>query len=52
MCGIFAVFGIKGTYDEVRGLAYSLSKRQRHRGPDQSGVVVLVILDDIVSVSF
>lgn len=41
MCGIFAVFNIRGTYEEVRAKAYALSKRQRHRGMDNSGLVMI-----------
>lgn len=40
MCGIFAAFNIRGTYDEARALAYKLSRRQRHRGPDRSGLLI------------
>lgn len=48
MCGIFAVFAKKDTVNvkkhgkrlrTLRELAYSLSGRQRHRGPDHTGVV-------------
>ncbi|CAD8049931.1 unnamed protein product [Paramecium primaurelia] len=41
MCGILAIFNIKGTYIEVRTLAYDLSKRQRHRGPDRSRIIII-----------
>ncbi|CAD8048539.1 unnamed protein product [Paramecium sonneborni] len=41
MCGILAIFNIKGTYIEVRTLAYNLSKRQRHRGPDRSRIIII-----------
>lgn len=34
MCGILALFNVRGTYDEVRAKGYMLSGRQRHRGPD------------------
>jgi len=44
MCGILAIFNIKGTYIEVRTIAYNLSKRQRHRGPDRSNIVIIVII--------
>lgn len=41
MCGIFAVFNIRGSYEEVRSKAYALSRRQRHRGMDKSGLVII-----------
>ncbi|CAK90742.1 unnamed protein product (macronuclear) [Paramecium tetraurelia] len=41
MCGILAIFNIKGIYYEVRTLAYNLSKRQRHRGPDKSRIIII-----------
>jgi len=43
MCGIFAVFNIRGTYEKVRARVYKLSKRQRHRGPDKSGLVIIEV---------
>lgn len=48
MCGIFAVFAKNGTlnlknygkrFRTPRELAYTLSGRQRHRGPDHTGVI-------------
>lgn len=40
MCGIFALFGNQSTGDiaEQRNKFIELSKRQRHRGPDWSGI--------------
>ena len=40
MCSIFGIFGLQPG-DDLRGLrrqALELSQRQRHRGPDWSGV--------------
>ncbi len=42
MCGILAIFGIKGQAHEVRAHARALQKKLRHRGPDWSGTVVFV----------
>lgn len=39
MCGIFAVISKKEPCKNVRELAYEHSRRQRHRGPDYTGVV-------------
>ena len=39
MCGIFAIFNIKGTSSETRALAIRLLKRLRHRGPEYTGIV-------------
>lgn len=48
MCGIFAVFAINGSinmkndgkrFRTLRERAYTLSGRQRHRGPDHTGVI-------------
>eukprot|EP01100_Stratorugosa_tubuloviscum_P014354 TRINITY_DN763_c0_g6_i1.p1 TRINITY_DN763_c0_g6~~TRINITY_DN763_c0_g6_i1.p1 ORF type:complete len:547 (-),score=288.65 TRINITY_DN763_c0_g6_i1:85-1725(-) len=42
MCGILAVFGFPGVYDalEFHEFVRKLSKKQQHRGPDWSGVIV------------
>ena len=42
MCGIFGIFGIKGDIIEIRKLAVRLSRRMRHRGPDHSGIEIIV----------
>ncbi len=38
MCSILGIFGIQGDAKPLRELALKLSKRQRHRGPDWSGI--------------
>ena len=38
MCGILAIFGIKGDPVAIRKRAVRLSRRQKHRGPDESGI--------------
>ena len=38
MCGIFAVFGIKGDYTQCRKKVNKLMKRLLHRGPDSTGL--------------
>lgn len=38
MCGILGIFDIKGEAQRLRPLALRLSRRQRHRGPDWSGL--------------
>ena len=38
MCGIFAVFNIKGNYSRVRSIVVKMLKRIIHRGPDSTGV--------------
>ena len=38
MCSIFAVLGIHGDHEATYRQALEMSKRQRHRGPDWSGV--------------
>jgi asparagine synthetase B (glutamine-hydrolysing) len=43
MCGILFIFGLEGDERSVRKLACSLTRRQRHRGPDQSGFHMFVI---------
>lgn len=39
MCAILGIFDLTTDPGELRTLALALSKRQRHRGPDWSGVV-------------
>ncbi|KAH8372206.1 hypothetical protein KR093_010594 [Drosophila rubida] len=51
MCGIFAIFSsdgqpigtqtLEGSKHSLRELAYRQSGRQRHRGPDSTGVIVI-----------
>ncbi|KAH8390726.1 hypothetical protein KR215_011570 [Drosophila sulfurigaster] len=51
MCGIFAIFSsdgepigaqtLEGSKHSLRELAYRQSGRQRHRGPDSTGVVIV-----------
>ncbi len=38
MCGIIGVFDLKKKADELRGQALGMSRKQRHRGPDWSGI--------------
>jgi asparagine synthase (glutamine-hydrolysing) len=38
MCGIVGVFDLKKTAEELRPQALDMSRRQRHRGPDWSGI--------------
>ncbi len=38
MCGIFAIFNLKGSYLERRAMAVRLLKRLRHRGPEYTGI--------------
>ena len=38
MCSILGLFDPRGGAAELRDLAVKLSRRQRHRGPDWSGV--------------
>ena len=38
MCSILGIFDIRTDAQALRELALRLSKRQRHRGPDWSGV--------------
>ncbi len=38
MCSITAILNSDATADELRAAALTISKRQRHRGPDWSGV--------------
>jgi asparagine synthase (glutamine-hydrolysing) len=38
MCGIVGIFDLKRNRDELRSQALEMSKKQRHRGPDWSGI--------------
>ncbi len=38
MCGILGVFDLKTASEELRPQALQMSKKQRHRGPDWSGI--------------
>ena len=38
MCSILGILELKTDPQEARALALRLSKRQRHRGPDWSGI--------------
>lgn len=38
MCGITAIFNIKGDVSALRRKALDMSKKIRHRGPDWSGI--------------
>jgi len=38
MCGIFAIFGIKGNYIEKRKIMVKHLKRLLHRGPEYTGI--------------
>ena len=38
MCSILGIFGFHGNLPELRALALRLSRLQRHRGPDWSGI--------------
>jgi asparagine synthase (glutamine-hydrolysing) len=38
MCGVLAILDLKSNPADLRHLALKLSRRQRHRGPDWSGV--------------
>jgi asparagine synthase (glutamine-hydrolysing) len=40
MCGIVGIFELKTTAEELRPRALQMSGRQRHRGPDWSGIFV------------
>jgi asparagine synthase (glutamine-hydrolysing) len=40
MCGITAIFNIRGEAESLRKQALTMSKRIRHRGPDWSGIYV------------
>lgn len=45
MCGIFAIFNLTQPAESLRPMALRQSRKQRHRGPDWSGVA---IRDDMV----
>ena len=38
MCGIVAVFDIKGNPELLRNRVLAMSRKLRHRGPDWSGI--------------
>lgn len=38
MCGILGIFDLKKPADDLRSQALSMSRKQRHRGPDWSGI--------------
>ncbi|MCE3283050.1 MAG: asnB, partial [Chitinophagaceae bacterium] len=38
MCGIVGIFDLKSKAEDLRGQALQMSKKQRHRGPDWSGI--------------
>lgn len=38
MCGIVGIFDLKKNSDELREQALQMSRKQRHRGPDWSGI--------------
>ncbi|MDQ6756456.1 MAG: asparagine synthase B, partial [Bacteroidota bacterium] len=38
MCGIIGIFDLKKNAEELRGKALQMSAKQRHRGPDWSGI--------------
>lgn len=40
MCSILGILELQGDAEALRPVALELSKRQRHRGPDWSGIVV------------
>ena len=40
MCGILGIFDLKRSAEDLRGQALQMSRRQRHRGPDWSGIFV------------
>lgn len=40
MCGIFAIFNLTQPAESLRPLALRQSRKQRHRGPDWSGVAI------------
>ena len=40
MCGIAAIFNIKGDPGQLRATALDMSRKIRHRGPDWSGIHV------------
>ena len=38
MCGIVGVFDLKKSAEDIRPQALQMSRKQRHRGPDWSGI--------------
>jgi len=38
MCGIVAVFNVEGQTEQIRQQVLEMSRKQRHRGPDWSGI--------------
>ena len=38
MCGILGIFDLKRSAEDLRGQALQMSRKQRHRGPDWSGI--------------
>ncbi|XP_074594123.1 asparagine synthetase [Brevipalpus obovatus] len=46
MCGIFAILGSRQDADQIRKRALILSRKQRHRGPDWSGIEVCQYVDN------
>jgi len=40
MCGIVGIFDLKKSAEDLRAQALSMSRKQRHRGPDWSGISV------------
>ncbi|HEY0059069.1 MAG TPA: asparagine synthase B [Flavisolibacter sp.] len=38
MCGIVGIFDLKKSAEDLRGQALNMSRKQRHRGPDWSGI--------------
>ncbi len=38
MCGIVGIFDLKKNAEELRTQALQMSRKQRHRGPDWSGI--------------
>ncbi len=38
MCGIIGIFDLKKNAEDLRGQALNMSRKQRHRGPDWSGI--------------
>jgi asparagine synthase (glutamine-hydrolysing) len=47
MCGIFAVFNLKGDEVSARKLVKKLLKRILHRGPDSTGIAHYKIGDNL-----
>lgn len=38
MCGILGIFDLRQSPDSLRAQALAMSRKQRHRGPDWSGI--------------